>query len=199
MKKIFILLPFCMVITGRSWAILPIDGQTMCLTNGDSGGGYMVGTDGKKYVCYSDDVGAQMLYPTTGAFDYICATYTSTTVHNASSGIYRLNNCNPGSANVSGGHTFLCAYNRHLNSSASGCEDCPTGYVATTGDAHYLYDCSLCAGGYYKSSGYCRRCPENGYSNIGTSAITDCYVSYNYSGQDESGKWTYAGICYYSY
>ena len=59
-----------------------------------------------------------------------------------------------------------------------------------------------CAAGYYGTSSNgtsgCSRCPSNGSSTAGATAITSCYLPSGTTGSDSTGSYTYTSNCYYS-
>ena len=59
-----------------------------------------------------------------------------------------------------------------------------------------------CAAGYYGTSSNgtsgCTRCPSNGSSTAGATAITSCYLPSGTTGSDSTGSYTYTSNCYYS-
>ena len=59
-----------------------------------------------------------------------------------------------------------------------------------------------CAAGYYGTSSNgtsgCSRCPSNGSSTAGATAITSCYLPSGTTGSDSTGSYTYTANCYYS-
>ena len=59
-----------------------------------------------------------------------------------------------------------------------------------TCNVYYQYRCTA---GYYGSNN-CSRCPSDGNSALGSTSITDCYIT---SGDDDSGLFSFSANCYY--
>ena len=74
---------------------------------------------------------------------------------------------------------------------------CNTATCVCTKTAQYR-----CAAGYYGTSSNgtsgCSRCPSNGSSTAGATAITSCYLPSGTTGSDSTGSYTYTSNCYYS-
>ncbi len=74
---------------------------------------------------------------------------------------------------------------------------CNTATCVCTKTAQYR-----CAAGYYGTSSNgtsgCTRCPSNGSSTAGATAITSCYLPSGTTGSDSTGSYTYTSNCYYS-